>query len=137
MNRSEIQAFKNNLENIKPFMQEIEKRQSEIVTLKGQKYGIKARDIVKIPDNTNPKAYPYDLLDKLDEEIERKEKEIDHFYFIINLTKSKLDSIPDKLVKDALVMIYVNGKSWKETADKLSVDKSTISRQIDICLKDL
>ena len=138
MTEKKIVRFKHLLQDYESYKKEVTRLQKEIHDLEYKKHPFPTSSIIKAPEGNNPPKYNYDLIERCDQMIAEKEKEIDHYMFFIQKADAMLSKVLDPKVKEALIRIYVNGESSKEVSDLLSFSSiSSMYRKIESCLKNV
>lgn len=131
MDQRQIQTFKHDLIDLKARKKEVERLENEIKALDNSKRPFVFNDIIRPTGNANPKPYPYDRIERIDQQIEEKEKIIDAYMVLIQQTERRLNSIEDPLIKKALIEIYVNSRSAKAVAKDIGyADDSSLYKSI-------
>lgn len=138
MTDKEITRFKHLLQDYKAFKKEVDRLQKEIQDLEYKKHPFPTSSIIKAPERNNPPKYNYDLIERCDQMIAEKEKEIDHYMFFIQKADKTLSKVSDPKVKEALIRIYVNGESSKDVCIALCYSSiSLMHKTIVSCLNKI
>ena len=136
MDQKQIQTFKHDLMDLNARKKEVKRLEDEIKALDNSKRPFVSNDIIRPSGNTNPRPYPYDRIERIDQEIEAKNKIIDAYMVLIHYTERRLESIEDPLIKKALIEIYVENRSAKAVAKEIGyADDSSLYKSIRLYLE--
>lgn len=137
MTDKEIIRFKHLLQDYKSYQQEINRIQEEIKDLEYKKHPYHSPSLTEPIGNT-PSAFPFDRVERINTLIEEKEKEIDAYTIMIQITERTLRSIPDPIIKKAMIKIYMGNGSAKKVAKELGyADDSSLYKAIRSCLEKI
>ena len=137
MTEKEIIRFKHLLQDHKSYLQEIKRLEEEIKDLEYKKHPYHSPSLTEPIGNT-PSAFPFERVERINTLIEEKEKEIDAYTIMIQITERTLRSIPDTIIKKAMIKIYMDNGSAKKIAKDLGyADDSSLYKAIRSCLEKI
>lgn len=137
MTEKEIIRFKHLLQDHKSYLQEIKRLEEEIQDLEYKKHPYRSPSLTEPIGNT-PSAFPFERVERINTLIEEKEKEIDAYTIMIQITERTLRSIPDPIIKKAMIKIYMGNGSAKKVAKELGyADDSSLYKAIRSCLEKI
>ena len=137
MTEKEIIRFKHLLQDHKSYLQEIKRLEEEIKDLEYKKHPYHSPSLTEPIGNT-PSAFPFERVERINTLIEEKEKEIDAYTIMIQITERTLRSIPDPIIKKAMIKIYMDNGSAKKVAKDLGyADDSSLYKAIRSCLEKI
>lgn len=137
MTDKEITRFKHLLQDYKSYQQEINRIQEEIKDLEYKKHPYHSPSLTE-PIGKTLSVFPFERVERINTLIEEKEKEIDAYTIMIQITERTLRSIPDPIIKKAMIKIYMGNGSAKKVAKELGyADDSSLYKAIRSCLEKI